>query len=91
MENKSKHKYGIHVHTSPAGCERYRAITTGHFRRAIGALLVYDITKQESFNNLQLWLNLVAEYADKDILIALVANKCDIMFKDSYKREVTKE
>ncbi len=52
---------------------------------------MYDITKQETFNNLSTWLNLVKEFAEKDIIIALVANKCDIMFRDPKQREVSKE
>ena len=81
-----------HMYTSlEAGCERYRAITTGHFRRAVGALLVYDITKMDTFKSLSIWLSLVKEYAEKDIIIALVANKCDVMFREPNKREVNKE
>ena len=32
-----------------SGSERYRSITTGHYRSAVGALLVMDITEVESF------------------------------------------
>ena len=39
-----------------AGSERYRCITTGHYRQAVGALLVFDITERDTFNNLDYWL-----------------------------------
>ena len=40
-----------------SGSERYRSITTGHYRAAVGALLVMDITERESFDNLDYWLS----------------------------------
>ena len=39
-----------------AGQERYRAITTAYYRDAVGALIVYDITKEESYNNVVRWV-----------------------------------
>ncbi|KAK8601630.1 hypothetical protein V6N12_051459 [Hibiscus sabdariffa] len=36
-----------------AGQERYRAITSAYYRGAVGALIVYDITKRQSFDNVQ--------------------------------------
>ena len=39
-----------------AGQERYRAITTAYYRDAVGALVVYDITKEESYNNVGRWV-----------------------------------
>ncbi|CAN1282577.1 Ras-related protein Rab11C [Linum perenne] len=36
-----------------AGQERYRAITSAYYRGAVGALLVYDITKRQTFDNVQ--------------------------------------
>jgi Ras-related protein Rab-11A len=39
-----------------SGSERYRSITTGHYRSAVGALLVMDITERESFDQLDYWL-----------------------------------
>ena len=74
-----------------AGCERYRAITTGHYRRAEGALLVYDITNKESFNHLGYWLKELKEHTDPNIVIALIGNKVDVLFTDPGKREVQKE
>ncbi len=52
---------------------------------------MYDITNEESFNNLAYWLQALREHADKNIVVALVANKCDIMFTDPSRREVLKE
>ena len=39
-----------------AGQEKYRAITVSHYRRALGALIVYDITKRNTFENAKYWL-----------------------------------
>ena len=60
-----------------AGQERYRAITNAYYRQAIGVLLVYDITKRVSFENLERWLTEVREHADSKIQIILVGNKSD--------------
>lgn len=61
-----------------AGQERYRAITSAYYRGAVGALLVYDITKKESFDNVQRWLKELKDHADSNIVIMLVGNKCDL-------------
>jgi small GTP-binding protein len=39
-----------------AGSERYRSITTIHYRNAHGAILFFDLTCPQSFNNLEIWL-----------------------------------
>ena len=41
---------------SAAGQERYRAITSAYYRGAVGALLVYDISKRLTFENVERWL-----------------------------------
>lgn len=89
-------KYGtqvisLFVNILIAGSEKYRAITTGHYRNAVGALLVYDITSEESFFNLSYWLENLREYADEHVVIALIPNKYDIMFRRPEEREVIKE
>ncbi|KAF1807125.1 P-loop containing nucleoside triphosphate hydrolase protein [Mucor lusitanicus] len=71
-----------------AGQERYRSITKRYYRGSVGALLVYDITKRESFDNLGRWLNeLRINEAHPDSLVMLVGNKSDL---DS-QRTVTQE
>ena len=61
-----------------AGQERYRAITSAYYRGAVGALLVYDITKKQTFENTERWLSELKEHADDDIVILLVGNKSDL-------------
>jgi len=61
-----------------AGQERYRAITSAYYRGAVGALLVYDITKKSTFENAERWLSELREHADNDIVILLVGNKSDM-------------
>lgn len=46
----------IHFHYSLAGSEKYRSITTGHYRFALGAVLIYDISNANSFKNCRYWL-----------------------------------
>ncbi|KAL2116641.1 hypothetical protein VTJ04DRAFT_8809 [Mycothermus thermophilus] len=60
-----------------AGQERYRAITSAYYRGAVGALLVYDISKSSSFENVTRWLKELRDHADSNIVIMLVGNKTD--------------
>merc|ERR1711976_1156470 len=61
-----------------AGQERYRAITSAYYRGAVGALLVYDISKQVTFEDLERWLLELRDHADPNIVIMLVGNKGDL-------------
>ncbi|KXN72676.1 ras-domain-containing protein [Conidiobolus coronatus NRRL 28638] len=61
-----------------AGQERYRAITSAYYRGAVGALLVYDITKHPSFENVNRWLKELRDHAESNIVIMLVGNKSDL-------------
>ena len=61
-----------------AGQERFRAITSAHYRKSIGALIVYDITQMSSFESVQKWIDEVKEHAEPDIVIMLVGNKLDL-------------
>ncbi|EWS72497.1 small guanosine triphosphatase family Ras family protein (macronuclear) [Tetrahymena thermophila SB210] len=61
-----------------AGQERYRAITSAYYRGAAGALIVFDITKQTSFENLAKWYKELQEHSDVQIVTMLIGNKCDL-------------
>jgi len=70
-----------------AGQEKYRAITSAYYRGAVGALLVYDITRTPTFEHLERWLSELLDHADKDIRVMLVGNKSDLR----HMRTVTTE
>ncbi|WVZ17593.1 hypothetical protein V8G54_010575 [Vigna mungo] len=62
-----------------AGQERYRAVTSAYYRGALGAMLVYDITKRQSFDHVARWLEELRAHADSSIVIMLVGNKADLV------------
>ncbi|TDL20212.1 hypothetical protein BD410DRAFT_841552 [Rickenella mellea] len=61
-----------------AGVERYRAISSAYHRGAVGVLLVYDITKRATFENVQRWLKESRDHTDSNTVITLVGNKSDL-------------
>ncbi|CCG58642.1 Protein CBG23562 [Caenorhabditis briggsae] len=62
-----------------AGQERYRAITPAYYRGALGILIVYDIAKHQTFQNIDQWLKELRNHADEsNISIMLVGNKTDL-------------
>ncbi|XP_012458478.1 ras-related protein Rab11C [Gossypium raimondii] len=61
-----------------AGQERYRAITSAYYRGAAGALLVYDVTKRQTFDNVLRWLRELRDHADSNIVIMMAGNKSDL-------------
>jgi len=65
-----------------SGAERYKAITTSHIRGADGAYIVYDISNESSFRNLEYWYNCIRDSADNDIIIYLIGNKSDLIYEE---------
>ncbi|KAI4832200.1 hypothetical protein KUCAC02_015175 [Chaenocephalus aceratus] len=61
-----------------AGQERYRTITTAYYRGAMGFLLMYDITSQESFCAVQDWATQIKTYSWGNAQVVLVGNKLDL-------------
>ena len=62
-----------------AGQERYRAITSSYYKGAKGAIIVYDITNEDSFNNVESWMNEVTKKGKTDMQFLLVGNKKDLI------------
>jgi len=61
-----------------AGQERYRTITTAYYRGALGFILMYDITSEESFNAVQDWSTQITTYSSDNAQVILVGNKADM-------------
>jgi len=72
MEKLSKLKSGTQQD------KKDRAITSAYYRGAVGALLVYDIAKHLTYENVERWLRELRDHADANIVIMLVGNKSDL-------------
>ena len=70
-----------------AGQERYRSITSSYYKGSHGCFIVYDITNEQSFENVEKWFEQVQKEGSKDVSIILVGNKCDL----ENERKVPKE
>lgn len=56
---------------------RYRAITNAYYRGAVGALICYDVTREQTFKNTEKWLSELKDHADSNIVVMMVGNKVD--------------
>ena len=70
-----------------AGQERYKAITRAYYKGAKGAFIVYDITRKETFDDVDKWRNELISSCNKEVTIMLIGNKCDL----EDQREISKE
>ncbi|POR38083.1 Ras-related protein RABB1b [Tolypocladium paradoxum] len=74
-----------------AGQETYKSVTRSYFRGASGALLVFDLSRKQTFQHVTDWLNDLRQIAEPDIVVILVGNKADLAQQEDNKREVTRE
>ncbi|KAI5458095.1 GTP-binding protein rab2 [Mariannaea sp. PMI_226] len=74
-----------------AGQETYKSVTRSYFRGASGALLVFDLSRKQTFQHVTDWLNDLRQIAEPDIVVILVGNKADLAKQEDNKREVTRE
>lgn len=78
-----------------AGQERFRTLTSSYYRGAQGVVMVYDVTRRDSFDNLEQWLKEVKLYSPNNgegVVKLLVGNKIDLADGDGddqqYQRQV---
>lgn len=74
-----------------AGQETYKSVTRSYFRGASGALLVFDLSRRQTFQHVTDWLNDLRQIAEADIVVVLVGNKADLTQSENNQREVTRE
>ena len=70
-----------------AGSENFRSITRNYYKSSVCAVIVYDISNRESFNNANTWIEECKNQTAKTIYLVLVGNKSDL----EDERQVTKE
>lgn len=73
-----------------AGQERFASLAPMYYRNAQAAIVVYDITKPASFIKARHWVKELHEQASKDITIALVGNKYDLVEDDTEEESLRK-
>ncbi len=68
-----------------AGQDRFRSITRNYFRGSHGIVVVFDITRRDSFDNIRKWMEDIKTYAEENVNLILIGNKLDL----EEKRAVT--
>ncbi|OHT12106.1 Ras-related protein ORAB-1 [Tritrichomonas foetus] len=68
-----------------AGQEKFRSITKAYYRGAHGILVVFDISRRDTFNQTRMWIDSIKDASSDSIDVILIGNKCDL------ERAVTKD
>ena len=74
-----------------AGQENFRSITRSYYKNSACALLVYDISKKESFESIQSWIEDCKNSAPETVLMVLVGNKSDLTDERKVSEEEGRE
>ncbi|CAG9322502.1 unnamed protein product [Blepharisma stoltei] len=74
-----------------AGQERYHSLAKMYYRDANAAIMVYDITKRDSFEGLKRWHKELQEFGPKDIVVTIAGNKEDLVETEAVPQEEAKE
>ena len=83
--NKNKIKFDI---WDTAGQERYRALTKMFYKDASAAVLVYDITREDSFVQIKkYWAEQVKDNTTKNIILVIAANKSDLIDNEAVNED----
>jgi small GTP-binding protein len=75
-----------------AGQEKYRSLTKFFYKDAAAVILVYDITREDSFENMKnYWYNQLLENCNKDVVLGVVGNKCDLFEEEKVSEADARE
>ena len=75
-----------------AGQERYRSLTKFFFQGAKIAILVYDITRKETFDNLKNeWYKQIKEHGDEDVILGIAGNKSDLYDEEAVSEQEARD
>eukprot|EP00826_Nyctotherus_ovalis_P064747 TRINITY_DN9506_c0_g1_i11.p1 TRINITY_DN9506_c0_g1~~TRINITY_DN9506_c0_g1_i11.p1 ORF type:complete len:158 (+),score=38.53 TRINITY_DN9506_c0_g1_i11:171-644(+) len=70
------------------GEEKFKSITALYYKGAVGAILVYDITRRESFTEIcRQWFDELKNNCETDLVTMLIGNKCDLANERQVKTE----
>jgi len=61
-----------------AGEEKYRAVTSVYYRNADAVLIVFDLSRKETFRSIIHWMKEVQKQCGHEVLLILIGNKCDL-------------
>jgi len=68
-----------------AGQEQYRSVTRSYYRKAAGAVLVYDITDEDSFKQVQLEAPILPRFGNGTLLDSMIRIFCETRFGNQRK------
>ncbi|KAJ8779071.1 hypothetical protein J1605_012922 [Eschrichtius robustus] len=63
----------------PRRRDRFRALAPMYYRGSAAAIIVYDITKEETFSTLKNWVKELRQHGPPNIVVAIAGNKCDLI------------
>ena len=88
LENGNKIRFKIY---DTAGQERFKSISHSYIKKANGILLMYEISSQESFNNIERWMETIKENSENKMIIVLIGTKCDLTVERVISKEKVEE
>ena len=72
-----------------AGQERFHSIAKSYYKKCDGVFMVYDITCEDTFYEIDQWLRKIDQNADQDMAKVLVANKIDLAAEGTDDRKIS--
>ena len=73
------------------GQEKFRSLTKIFIKDSKIVILVYDITRKASFNELNFWLKMIQDILGDEPVLGICGNKSDLFVKEQVKEEVVKK